>query len=125
MREAGARLRLELVAGQVLGLEGKGLGEVALEMGGALSRNPVDEIERDVVKTGITQTVHGPPDVLRIGPAFEDGEQMRLEALCAERDASGAQLPKERRQLPRDRLRIRLDRDVVRRRQGREQPSER
>ena len=53
--EARARLRLELVAGQVLRLERERLGEVALEVGGALAGDAVDEIERDVVKSGITR----------------------------------------------------------------------
>ena len=43
--EARTRLRLELVAGEVLGLEREGLREVGVEVGGALAGNAVDEIE--------------------------------------------------------------------------------
>ena len=45
MREPRSRLRLELVARQVLGLERQGVREVRVEVGGALARDPVDEIE--------------------------------------------------------------------------------
>ncbi len=45
MSEARARLGLQLVAGQVLRLERKRLGEVGLEVGGALAGNPVEEVE--------------------------------------------------------------------------------
>ena len=51
----------------MLGLEREGVREVRLEIGGALARDPVDEIERDVVETGITKSVHGPSDVVRAG----------------------------------------------------------
>src|ERR1041384_2957139 len=50
MGEARPRLRLELVARKVVRLERKGDVEVAGEVGGALARDPVDEVERDVVK---------------------------------------------------------------------------
>ena len=54
VREAGARLRFQLVRGDVLGLQGECLVEVACEVGGALARDAVDEVERDVVNSGIT-----------------------------------------------------------------------
>ena len=72
VREPRSRLGLELVAGEVLGLERESVGEIRLEVGGALARNPVDEVERDVVESGITQSVHRPPDVVRSGNALED-----------------------------------------------------
>src|SRR5207302_1398432 len=83
--EASARLRLELVAAQVLGLERQRLGEVALEIGGALPRNSVDEVERDVVETGITESVEGAADVVWSGNAVENAQQPAVEALCADR----------------------------------------
>jgi hypothetical protein len=43
--EARPRLGLQLVARQVLRLERKRLGEVGIEVGGALARDPVDEVE--------------------------------------------------------------------------------
>jgi len=55
----------------VLGLEREGVREVRLEVGGALARYAVHEIERDVVETGITQSVHRTPDVVRPGNALE------------------------------------------------------
>ena len=45
VREASSRLRFQLVRGDVLGLQSESLGEVAREVGGALARDPVDEIE--------------------------------------------------------------------------------
>ena len=69
-------LGLELVAGEVLRLEREGLLEIGVEVGGALTRDPVDEIERDVVKPGITEMMHGAPDVVRAGDALEHREQL-------------------------------------------------
>ena len=79
VREAGAGLRLELVRGDVLGLEREGLGEIAREVGGLLARDAVDEIERDVANSGITQSVEGAPDVVRLGNAIEHVEEPRAE----------------------------------------------
>ena len=52
--EPRARFRLELVAREMLRLERERRTQIALEVGGALAGHPVDEIERDVVKSGIT-----------------------------------------------------------------------
>jgi hypothetical protein len=73
MCEAGAGLRLELVAGEVLGPKRERLRYVGVEVGGLLPRDSVDEIQRDVVKTGITEIVEGESDVVRTGNAVEDG----------------------------------------------------
>ena len=54
VREPCAGLGLELVAREVLRLEGERLREVCVEVGGLLARNPVEKIERDVVKSDIT-----------------------------------------------------------------------
>ena len=51
----------------MLGLERERLGEVGVEVGGALAGDPVDEVERDVVESGITENVHRAADV--VGPA--------------------------------------------------------
>ena len=64
VREARARLRLELVAREVLGLERERLGEVRVEVGPGLARDAVDEVERDVVESGVTERANGPPDVV-------------------------------------------------------------
>ena len=69
--EAGARLRLELVRGDVLRLEREGIVEIGLEVGGLLARDAVDEIERDVVNSGITKSVDRAPDVVRLGNTVE------------------------------------------------------
>ena len=90
VREAGARLRFQLVRGDVLGLERQGLGEVACEVGGLLARDAVDEIERDVVNSGITKTIEGAPDVVRLGNAVECPKQTWRERLRAERHAVDA-----------------------------------
>ena len=69
----------------MLGLERQGLGEVALELGGALARDAVDEIERDVVEPGITKSVDGTPDVVR--PATRSSTPSRSGwKLCAPSD---------------------------------------
>ncbi len=109
VREPRARLRLELVAGEVLGLEREGLGEVRVEVGGALARDAVDEIERDVVETGITKSVHRPPDVVRSGNALQHREQPRTERLGAERDAVHPVPAQERGEGRGDGLGVRLD----------------
>ena len=88
--EARPRLRLELVAGEVLRLERERVAEVGLEVGGALAGDPVDEIERDVVKSGITEMMHGAPDVVRAGNTLEHLQQLRPEGLGAERNARHA-----------------------------------
>ena len=51
----------------MLRLERKGVREVRLEIGGALARNAVDEIERDVVEPGITESMDRPSDVVGAG----------------------------------------------------------
>src|SRR5262249_11246210 len=94
VREAGSRLRFELVSGDVVRLEGQGLGEVAAKVGGALAGDPVDEIEGDVVESGTTKRVDGLPDVVWSGNALEHLEQPWLEALGAERDPVHAGLSK-------------------------------
>ena len=99
VRETRARLRLELVAGEVLGLEGEGVREIRIEVGGALARDAVDEIERDVVKTGITESVNRAPDVIGRCLALEDVEERRPERLRAHRHAVDAVLEQERSQL--------------------------
>ena len=99
VREPRARLRLELVEGEVLRRERQSLREVVVEVGGLLARDPVDEIERDVVERGITKSMHRPPDVVRRGNALEHLEQPRGERLRAERDARDAALAQQRREL--------------------------
>ena len=87
VREAGAGLRLELVTREVLGSKLERLRYVGVEVGGLLPRDPVDEIHRNVVKTGITEMVEGQSDVVRAGNTVEDAEQLGPERLRAEGDA--------------------------------------
>src|SRR5207248_4444610 len=47
--EACPRLRLELVAGQMLRLERESVAEIGLEVGGLLARDPDGDIDRDGV----------------------------------------------------------------------------
>ena len=77
VREARPGLRLELVARQVLRFQCEGFGQIGVEIGGALAGNAVDEIERDVVESGITESVHRPADVVRGRLPLERLEQMR------------------------------------------------
>ena len=101
------------------------LVDVGGQIGGALAGDPVDEIERDVVKVGITESVDRASDVVRSRLPFEYGEQPRLEALRAERDARHALLAQQRRKPRRDRLGIGLDGHLLRARQAAKQPLER
>src|SRR6476659_6404089 len=71
VREPRARLRLELVQGEVLGRQRQSLRKIMVEIGGLLARDPVDEIERNVVERGITKSMERAPDVLRTGHALE------------------------------------------------------
>ena len=87
VREAGSRLCFQLVRGDVLRLERQRLGEVACEVGGLLARDAVDEIERDVVESGITNNVHGAPDVVGPCAAFQHVQKVHVERLCANRHA--------------------------------------
>jgi hypothetical protein len=70
----------------VLGLERERLGEVGVELGGALAGNPVEQVERDVVKSGITENVHRTADVVRPRAPLKHLQQPRLERLSAKRD---------------------------------------
>ena len=54
VRESRSRLSLELVQREVLRHECQRVIEIGTQIGGALAGYPVDEIERDVVKTDIT-----------------------------------------------------------------------
>ena len=97
----------------MLGLERERLGEIAFEVGGALAGDPVDEIEGDVVKPGITKMVERAPDVLRPGPPLEHVEQA-LWKLCAPSETRVTPASRRSaRELGRDRLRVRLDRHLL------------
>ena len=68
----------------MLRLERERVGQVRREIGGALPRDPIDEVQRDVVKSGITKMMHGTPDVVRSGNALEHTEQLGPEGLGSE-----------------------------------------
>ena len=109
MCEARARLRFELVQRQVLRGERQCLREIVVEVGELLARDPIDQIEGDVVERGSTKGVHRPPDIVWTCTALEDLEQPRSECLGAERDACHPALAQECRELCGDGLRVRLD----------------
>ena len=69
----------------MLRLERERLAEVGLEVGGALAGNPVDEVERDVVKSGITKNIDRAADVVGPCAALQHLQQPRLERLRAQR----------------------------------------
>jgi hypothetical protein len=112
MREARAGFCLELVTRQVLWAKSERILEVAREMGGALARDPIDEIERDVVKLGITEMVDGAPDVVGTRAPLEHREQVRPEALRSERDPRDAGGAQRARECGSDRLGVRLHRQL-------------
>ena len=95
MTETRPRFGLELVTRQVVRVERERRVEVARQVGGALAGNPIDEVERDVVKTGITQSVERAPDVIGLRAAVEHVEQTWTEALRTKRDAGHARLTQE------------------------------
>ena len=123
-REARARLRLELVTGEMLRPERDRRGEVGLEVGDGLAGNAVDEVEREVVEAGVAQVRERAANVVRLRAALERVQQMRLERLRTERDSRDARCAKRARELGRDRLGIRLDRHLLRVRQRLDQPDE-
>src|SRR5207247_8179794 len=82
--ETRPRLRLQLVAGEMFGLQRQRVAQVSVEIGGALAGDPVDEIQRDVVNAGTTETVEGASDGIRSGPPVEHLEQPRPKALRPE-----------------------------------------
>ena len=84
MGEARARLCLQLVTGDVLGLQRQRVAQVGVEIGGALAGDSVDEIQRDVVKLGIAKSFDGASDVVGPGLSVEHLEQPRPEALRAQ-----------------------------------------
>ncbi len=86
--EARPRLRLELVAGEVVGLERERLVDVAVERGTRLARDPEEHVEVQVGDARPTERGDGSADGLRRGAALEHRELARAEALGAERDAS-------------------------------------
>ena len=92
---------------------------------GALARDAVDQVERDVVEAGITQEAERASDVVRPGRPVEHLEQLRLERLRAERDAVDPAPAKQCGELGGHGLRVRLDRQLVARRQRGEQALER
>ncbi len=98
--------------------------EVGCEVVGALPGDAVDEVEREVVEPRLPKRAEGGAHGLGPGPALEDVEQVRLEALRAERHAVDAVLAQQRGQRRGDRLRVRLDGQLLRRRQRGEQPCE-
>ena len=67
----------------MLRLERECVVEVGFEIGGALAGYPVDEIERDVVKSGIAEMMHGASDVVRLGNTLEHVEQLAAGTICA------------------------------------------
>ena len=86
------------------------LGEIALEVGDALARDPVDQVERDVVEAGAAEGLCGGANTVGARAPLERFEQVRLEALCPERNAIDTVLEEEGGELRGDRLGVRLDR---------------
>ena len=109
----------------MLRLERDRLGEIELEVGDALAGDAIDEVEREVVKAGAAQGADGSADVVRACAPLERLEQVRLEALRAERDAVDALLAEQCCQGRRERLRICLDGRLGGGRKRGEQPRER
>ena len=101
----------------MLGPKRKRLLYVGFELGGSLPRDPVDEIQGNVVKSGIAKMVKGAPDVVRSGNAVEHPQELRLKGLCTEGDPVDAVPAQQGRECRGHRLWVRLDRDLGGRRQ--------
>jgi hypothetical protein len=114
VREARPGLRLELVAREVLRAERDRGVEVARQIVGALARDAVDQVEREVVETGRSQGRDRGAYVGWRRAPLEHLEQVRLEALRTQRDTVDAVLAQECCELRGDGLRVRLDRHLVR-----------
>ena len=113
--EPRPRLRLELVAGEVLRLERQGLREIGVEVGGALARDAVDQVERDVVETGITKRRERRAGRRPAWPAVRAPRAGRGWKLCAPSETRLTPCSRRSaRELRRDRLRVRLDRQLLR-----------
>ena len=101
------------------------LSEVAREILGALARDAVDQVERDIVEARLAERGHRAADIVGAGPTFERLEQVALKALRSERDPVDTVFAKHLGQSRRHRLRICLDGRLRGTRKGGEKPGER
>src|SRR5213079_163659 len=104
--EARPGLRLQLVVAHVLGLEREGGVEVTREGVGRLAGNPehlVEVVIRDALRS---LRGDGGPHALRARAPLEGSQQVRLEALGAERYARHTTLDQDSSLGRRDRLRV-------------------
>src|SRR5581483_745257 len=124
VRETCARLRLQLVAGEMLGPELDRVFEIGVEVCHGLTRDAVEEVEREIVEAGIAEERERAPYVRRLRTPLEHGEEVRAEALRAERDARHTCAAQRAGELRRHRLRVGLDRDLFRRGERLEEANE-
>ncbi len=97
----------------MLGLERERLLEIALEVVFALTGDAVEDVQREVVESGLAKEPERAPHVVGAGAALENVEKVRPEALRAERDTGDSTLPQSPGKLGRHRFRVRLHRDLV------------
>ena len=108
VREARARLGLELVAGEVLGLERERLVEIAVELGAPHAGHAEEQVEREVGDARGAQARGRCAHLIGRRPPLEHRQLRRPERLRTERDAHAA-LRQHRRELVVDGLGIGLD----------------
>ncbi len=121
--EARPRLGLELVTGEVIGLERERRVDVAIECSPRLARDAEEHVEVQVGDAGATQRPHGAPHGLGCRPPLEHRELACAEALRPERDASAVSHEHLGERVV-DRLGIGLHGDLPRGRQPGEQAVE-
>ena len=102
-------------------LEREQILEVRSKVGPLLARNPEDQVEVEALDARLPKHADRSRDLLRSGPPLEDVQQVRAEALGAERHTRHATLDQHSSLGRRDRLGVALDRDLCRRREGGEQ----
>src|SRR5215467_14745386 len=83
VREPRSWLRFQLVPREMLRLERDRLVQIGVEVGGALARDAVQDVEGEVVESAIPKKGNGPAGGSRGRAPLEHGEQVWAKALDA------------------------------------------
>jgi len=113
--ERGPRFEDQAVAREVLGLEGQHRVEIPFPVRHRGARNPEDQIEVDPADARRPEPTDRPRHRGGIVMPFERFQERRLETLASDAHPIGAARHQRFRDLLGDRLRIRLDRELLER----------